>query len=316
MKKLSSRQKKFWFSLIIFLGGAAVFVQGFLPGILEERYLQNKYAEARLQEKTVMVNQGSFRYLEGGNGPTILFIHGFQGDKSYWTSYAKELVDRYHIIALDLPAHGKTTYDLQGNYDLYSLAKSVEVFCESLGLKDFHLAGVSMGGGVSIIVANDHPKWVRSLSLLNPLAVEPEQMSIAQQEIARGLNPFFPKNLEELEHLYALLINRYLGWSSFAKKHMLSSMMKKWKVYETCFQQFMVNLPLDHILERIRARTLILIGEEDRVIHPSSGKVIHRLIPHSELVILKKGPHTFLGSNFDQAIHHMKEFFLENDPKP
>src|ERR1700729_4230403 len=38
--------------------------------------------------------------------PTILFLHGIRLGRDIWAQHARMLVDRYHVLALDLPGHG------------------------------------------------------------------------------------------------------------------------------------------------------------------------------------------------------------------
>ncbi len=56
--------------------------------------------------------------------PTLVFVHGFGGDKETWSTMIRHIPKKYHCVAVDLPGHGKTTYipDLdQPNIDGYMI---------------------------------------------------------------------------------------------------------------------------------------------------------------------------------------------------
>ncbi len=76
---------------------------------------------SELTEKTTQISVGEISYLENqhaGNKPTVLLIHGFAAYKENWLRFARAFKDDFHVVIIDLPAHGKSVKDMSLNYSL------------------------------------------------------------------------------------------------------------------------------------------------------------------------------------------------------
>jgi pimeloyl-ACP methyl ester carboxylesterase len=102
---------------------------------------------------------------EQGAGPSLVLVHGFGGDFCSWDGLLPHLGQERHLLRYDLRDFG------------LSRAKSEEAFthagdlAELLAAKSIDrcdLAGVSMGGGIALRFALDHPERVRKLVLISP----------------------------------------------------------------------------------------------------------------------------------------------------
>ena len=60
-----------------------------LPGLLMKWAAESERKAAGLQQKKVRVGDHEIVYLEGGQGETILMVHGFGGNKDNWTRFTK-----------------------------------------------------------------------------------------------------------------------------------------------------------------------------------------------------------------------------------
>lgn len=86
----------------------------------------------------------SAAYIEQGEGPTIIFLHGFLGEGSAWLPIMNQLVQR-HCIALDLLGFGESAKpDLR--YTIWDQVAFVQQVAVALGLEKFWLVGHSYGG--------------------------------------------------------------------------------------------------------------------------------------------------------------------------
>lgn len=309
-------KKKKWIyitlSLFILSVGGTLFYTA-LPGILEQYYLEKSFKEVNLVLKKVQIGKDQFEYGETGVGETILLIHGFQGDKRSWVPYIKELNKNYHIIALDLPGHGGSDSPKSLKYDLRSLAQFVEVFVRKKELNHFHLMGISMGGGIATMYATMYPEKLKSLILLNPYGARTEEKSEIEKEIENGKNLFFPKNLEEFDQFITYIRGKPLSLAKFFKEHILCKMKEKQNFYRKVFFQLVCSEKLDPLLHKILVPTLLLVGENDQIIHPSSHKSFHKHLPNVKIKLMKDAGHVFIGSFFDDAVDSMKTFLKEKD---
>ena len=97
------------------------------------------------------------RVLKKGDGPPLIFLHGFLGSGQDWESVANHLTNRT-CIAYDLPGHGKTPWI---SCDLSQLLYT------TFPSTPFHLAGYSLGGRLALQFAARHPEQILSLTLLS-----------------------------------------------------------------------------------------------------------------------------------------------------
>ncbi|MCK5275043.1 MAG: acetoin dehydrogenase dihydrolipoyllysine-residue acetyltransferase subunit [Alphaproteobacteria bacterium] len=98
-------------------------------------------------------------------GPPLVLLHGFGGDKDNWLFNIDALAAGRRVLAPDLPGHGESAKDVAGG-DLDSLAAAVLAFLDALSIPRVHLAGHSLGGAVAIAAARAAPERVASLSLI------------------------------------------------------------------------------------------------------------------------------------------------------
>lgn len=111
-------------------------------------------------------------YTEQGNGKeTIVFIHGLASYMPAWKKNLDELSKTYRCIAIDLPGYGKSSKGpYEGSMDFF--AEQVFRFADELGIKQFWLAGHSMGGQISIVMALKQPQRIKGLVLAAPAGFE------------------------------------------------------------------------------------------------------------------------------------------------
>lgn len=102
----------------------------------------------------------SIAYDQIGKGDvTILFVHGWCINKSYWAAQMEYLGKKYRLVALDLSGHG-TSGANRITWTIEDFAQDVIAVIEGLDLKKVILIGHSMGGNIILEVANHLPNKV------------------------------------------------------------------------------------------------------------------------------------------------------------
>lgn len=279
--------------------------------IHESFLLQN----LKVQLKTIRIGNENVEYVEGGKGETLLFIHGFKGEKFSWYSYLKKLRPHFHVIAIDLPGHGGSSYDPNHSHDMFCYAKDVDQFIEQKGLKQFHLLGTSMGGGIAVIYASTHAEKVKSLILINPLGVQQAEKSELLKKLDCGKNLFFPETGEELDELACCLVGKPFGKGSFQTWLALKKINCNKIFYEKVFQELLKTNPLDPLLPNVRIPSLLLYGDADRVIPPNSFLIFQKGLPQVIVKRYEKAPHVFCGPFLDRAAKDIKSFIGKKNPQ-
>ncbi len=97
-----------------------------------------------------------------------VFVHGLGGSTTNWTDVGTLLNPRLDCMALDLPGFGRSGPAPRGNYSIGALADVVTAALETGTRAPVHLVGNSLGGAVVLRVAATRPDLVRTLTLISP----------------------------------------------------------------------------------------------------------------------------------------------------
>lgn len=98
---------------------------------------------------------------EQGQGPDLVLLHGLFGMGSNLGALARALAQRYRVISLDLPNHGRSLW--RDNTDIPDMAQMLATWMTEQGLDRASLVGHSLGGKVAMELALRQPERVRSL---------------------------------------------------------------------------------------------------------------------------------------------------------
>jgi pimeloyl-ACP methyl ester carboxylesterase len=119
----------------------------------------------------VEVGGSRIHYLEKGEGPTLLFIHGLGASMRVFThSLLERLSEEFRVVLMERPGSGESTRGPDACARVRAQAETVAAFMKELGLERPLLVGHSLGGAVALTVALEHPEQVRGLALVAPLA--------------------------------------------------------------------------------------------------------------------------------------------------
>jgi len=164
-------------------------------------------------EKYFESGEGRFRYCVLGEGPVVVLLHGYLEALEIWVKFAERLSNRYKVVLIDLPGHGKSTV-MAGYPSLERMAGIVYDICREERLKKIFLAGHSMGGYITLAYLEKYAESLSGFSLVHshPFADPPETVEKREREISlvqackketicmvNITNAFAPENLEPLQ---------------------------------------------------------------------------------------------------------------------
>jgi pimeloyl-ACP methyl ester carboxylesterase len=90
--------------------------------------------------------------VHGAGTPTLVFVHGWSCDRSYWRGQVGPLAARYQTVAVDLAGHGESGVGRRA-WTMAAFGEDVVAVAEQLGLGEVVLIGHSMGGDVIVEAA-------------------------------------------------------------------------------------------------------------------------------------------------------------------
>ncbi len=109
----------------------------------------------------------------GESGETVVLVHGFAGSHAIWRYVIPQLSPHLKVIAYDLPGHGDS-HPWPDTVSPRHAAKALLTDLRERGVERFHLAGHSMGGAISVLMAMAEPGPIASMTLLAPGGMGPE----------------------------------------------------------------------------------------------------------------------------------------------
>ncbi|TCO64300.1 alpha/beta fold hydrolase [Actinocrispum wychmicini] len=169
---------------------------------------------------------------ETGNGPLVLFLHGFGQFWWTWRHQLTALSDAgYRAVAVDLRGYGDSDKPPRG-YDAWTLAGDAGGLVKALGERKAHIVGHGWGGLLAWTVAAIHPRLVHSIAAVSaphPLALRreirrtslrrrPNNQARAIGTLFRGQLPIAPErwltrdDAVTVEHLMRQWAGR--GWAA------------------------------------------------------------------------------------------------------
>ena len=158
-------------SMHIFVGSKAPWTQiaDGLPTFIEANvpppsFTPAEFAAARRFSDTAF---GRIAYVERGEGPAALFLHGVPLSGYHWRHQLAVLSDVRRCIAPDLMSLGHTEIAPDQDVSFVAQANMLLAFLDSLGVDRVDLVGNDSGGGIAQILAAKAPERVRSLVLTN-----------------------------------------------------------------------------------------------------------------------------------------------------
>ncbi len=263
---------------------------------------------AGLSEKSILVGKHTIVYLEGGRGESILLLHGFGADKDNWNLFSKYLTKKYHVITPDLPGFGESSKIWSDQYTIAAQVERVHEFGKKIGVKKFHLVGNSMGGLIAGVYAATYPDEILTLGLLDPAGVAGREPNEFSRELEKGNNPLIVESVSEYDKLLDFTFFKPPFMPAPLKSYFAEIAVQRKDFYKKVFIEATPGNQLEAGMARIRAKTLILWGDNDRVLSVSSAQVLQEGIQNSKVFILKNCGHMPMLERPEETARHYLGF--------
>jgi pimeloyl-ACP methyl ester carboxylesterase len=237
--------------------------------------------------KTIATHRVPVRCYEGGQGRPLVFLHGAGGVDAD-LPFLDALAARFHVYAPLVPGYGDSLEcpDLR---DMLDFTLHTWDVVDALGVKDPVLVGHSMGGMIAGEMAALAPHDVSQLALIAPAGLWLDDYPIP--DIFAMMPYDLPHYLfhDEEAGAKALTAGMDLGDPQFLQAFLVQNARQLGAAGKILFP--IPERGLSGRLYRIRARTLLIWGESDKLIPPVYARAFQQKIAGSDLVMIPRAGH-------------------------
>jgi 3-oxoadipate enol-lactonase len=246
------------------------------------------------------------------DSPAIVLLHGLGSNSSSWQLQTDALIiNHYRPIILDLPGFGNSPC-LAKDWSIPGMANWVYRLMTHLGINQYSVAGISMGGTIALQFALDYPKLIDKLILVNTFAklrpvgimgwfyffqravlILNQSVDTQAEYVARRI---FPGS--EQAEMRRILVEQIVG----ANPQVYKKAMKSLGLFN-----------VENKLSRITASTLIVTGMEDTTVPRVNQDRMARQIAGSRQEYIPKAGHAVIVDQPD-LFNRILLKFLE-DPR-
>ncbi len=283
--------------LAVVAAGLAWFL---LPGFSYSVLMTAQRAHSGLYPMETTVSGTPIAYLEGGDGEVVVLLHGFTANKDHWTRVARFLTPHVRVIAPDLPGFGESGLVDGGDYSVEAQARRLHEFATTIGLTRFHLGGSSTGGNIAGVYAGMFPDSVKSLWLIAPLGVQGAAPSEVERMVAAGQPPpLIIRRPEEYGRVLDLVFENRPWIPTPTRRYMARQAAARYHHYTWIYGQIRAvgpdgpgpATPLQPFLSGLAIPTLIVWGEEDRVLDVSGADLLAAVMEQAQVEIMPDTGH-------------------------
>jgi 3-oxoadipate enol-lactonase len=236
------------------------------------------------------INEISINYVLDGNGPAVVFINGLTMDVNGWFFQVPDFSQRYKVLRYDCRGQGQSDKpDMDYTQELH--AEDLNNLMDQLGIRKAHLIGISNGGMIAQHFIVQYPEKVGALVLV-------DTCSFIDTLLEMIINAWIKSTEVGGSALRYDVALPFLFAESFMKNNLENILAMREYSMKTNPPKPIINLAKASIkhntndrISKIKAPTLIIVGEEDMLIPLKYSKILHEKIEGSKLVILKNCGH-------------------------
>lgn len=245
------------------------------------------------EEKYVTLSSGKICYIDKGEGPTVVLVHGLGANVGRWGATVDSLVGSgYRVVAYDHPGFGKSD---KGDhpYTVPFLTQQLTEFLNKLDLKKPTLIGHSMGGSAVLSYLLENPEHNQPAVVVSPAGIRHRHSLTAKFMASAFFNGWvaryiIPRALERcavqrtddvLDMIYqGCHVSKDPEWAGIRRSLLYSAM-------------HLLEFSLLDRLAEIKNPLLVIWGEEDSLLSVNQALKIHEKLPLSRISILPECGH-------------------------
>ncbi|ELY65116.1 alpha/beta fold hydrolase [Natrinema versiforme] len=266
----------------------------------------------------------------GTSGPPVVLCHGAGIDDATvsWRHTIDALADDYRVYALDWPEYGNSTGDVTHTVETY--IDVLEGFLETLPFERVSLAGISMGGGVALGYALEHPERVERLALVDSYGLGGRLPSaLAWKALARvpGMTEFGKIAASTTSRSVRMVLDSLVADADALpdrfvddarRKLMEPGSIQAFKEFQDNELSFSGRVETNFVddLESLSVPTLLVHGKQDPLVPPEWSIRAADRIPNNELALLDDCGHWTPREQPEQFNDRLREWLPDPEYSP
>jgi pimeloyl-ACP methyl ester carboxylesterase len=258
-------------------------------------------------------------------GRTLVLVHGFAASVHAWRPWVERLKGDVRLIAIDLPGHGLTQAPKGYHASLEGNAGLVHKLADKAGAAHFVLAGNSMGGAVSLSYAMAHPERLEGLVLVDsagwpgdgdkPKGGPPFFVGLLNNSVGRSILKWFDPRVFAESGLKSAYLDESLVTGDLVDRYADLALAPGHRDVLLTQSSIPARPVTEADFRRIATPTLVLSGEQDKLIPVDDARAIAAAIPGAKLVTYPDGGHVPMEQLPDQSVRDLRDF-LASLPSP
>jgi len=245
------------------------------------------------------------------DAPAVILLHGFGSSLHTWEDWAGPLSADHRVVRFDLPGSGLSSPDPTGDYtDARSIAVLIALM-DQLGIAKASVVGNSIGGRIAWSFAAAHPERVDKLVLVSPDGFESPGFEY-------GRTPDVPSTVKLMRYVLPKPLVKMSLAPAYADPKVMTDalatryydLMRAPGVRDAMIARMQQSIRFDPVarLQTIRAPTLLLWGEEDKMIPFTNAADYLKAIPGAKLVPLPGVGHLPQEEAPQRSLEVVREF--------
>lgn len=235
------------------------------------------------------MNSNQLNYIEHGEGPLAVFVHGFPLDHRMWLGQLDALSRSRRCVAVDLRGSGGSPAWHGGALTMEQHAVDIVDLIDHLGESQADIIGLSMGGYVALAMWERHHEVVRSLVLADTKAAGDDDAGKAGRDAAAA------RLVREGRSSWGGgLIDVLVADSASTEVRARMRDMVEDTAYETIVAALMgmkERKDRSGLLASITVPTLVAVGEHDALTPPEVARSMATAIPGAHLSVIPNAGH-------------------------
>lgn len=278
------------------------------PTLKEQAFARERSLAGLVRKETTLADGTRMVWLEGGTGAPLVLVHGFGADKDNFTRVARYLTPHYRVIVPDLVGFGESSHRADVDYRYAAQAERLHAFVQSLGLSRIDIGGNSMGGGIAMSYAAQHPAEVASLWLIDCAGIAAAPPSeLVKIVTTTGENPLMITK----ESDYPAFLHFVMSDPPWIPGSVMDVLARERIANQALERQVFRQIATDSVdaaIKGLPTPTLVTWGEDDRALSVGTVPVLRTLLPNAQAVVMPRIGHAPMIERPEQSAQDYLRF--------